>query len=148
MKITEVRVKAVNSKNGKLKGWASVTFDDAFVVHNLKIIQGRNGRFVAMPNRKTRDGFFRDIAHPIKNDVRQEIEDLVLEEFDVKRTQESNSFTTYKVFDNDANNNNDDANNNNDDDDDNNYNVDSNNDDRDYSTNVQVENNDYSYEKL
>jgi stage V sporulation protein G len=89
MKITEVRVKAVESRNGKLKGWASVTFDDAFVVHNMKIIQGKEGRFVAMPNRKTKEGTYKDIAHPINNETRQEIEDAILKEFDIHLQNES-----------------------------------------------------------
>ena len=81
MKVTEVRVKKVDSQNGKLKGWASVTFDEAFVIHNLKIIEGQKGIFVAMPNRKTKDGEYRDIAHPLNNEMRKTIEDSIIEEF-------------------------------------------------------------------
>lgn len=82
MNITEVRVKAVQSRNGKLKGWASVTFDNAFVIHNMKIIQGKSGKFVAMPNRKTKEGGYKDIAHPINNETRKLIEDSILQEYD------------------------------------------------------------------
>ncbi len=81
MKVTEVRVKRVDATNGKLKGWASITFDNVFVIHNLKIIDGQKGIFVAMPNRKTKDGEYRDIAHPLNNDTRKMIEDSVIEEF-------------------------------------------------------------------
>lgn len=101
MKITEVRVKAVESRNGKLKGWASVTFDDAFVVHNMKIIQGKNGRFVAMPNRKTKEGTYKDIAHPINNETRQEIEDAILKEFDVQLQSGSVDYATDSDMDED-----------------------------------------------
>ena len=81
MKVTEVRVKKIDSQNGKLKGWASVTFDEAFVIHNLKIIEGQKGIFVAMPNRKTKDGEYRDIAHPLNNEMRKAIEDSIIKEF-------------------------------------------------------------------
>ncbi len=92
MNITEVRVKAVQSRNGKLKGWASVTFDNAFVVHNMKIIQGKKGKFVAMPNRKTKEGGYKDIAHPINNETRKSIEDSILEEYE--KVAEAGDFAT------------------------------------------------------
>jgi len=82
MNISEVRVKAVQSRNGKLKGWASVTFDNAFVIHNMKIIEGKSGKFVAMPNRKTKEGGYKDIAHPINNEMRKLIETKVLGEYE------------------------------------------------------------------
>ena len=73
-------------KEGKLCGVASITFDDAFVVHDIKIIEGDKGLFIAMPSRKATDGEYKDIAHPIRSDVRTEISDLILnkyrEEFD------------------------------------------------------------------
>ena len=81
MEITDIRIKKVDSDN-KLKAYVTVTFDDCFVVHNLKIITGQYGRFVAMPSRKTRDGEFKDIAHPINSDFRKKIQDRILEEFD------------------------------------------------------------------
>ncbi len=81
MKISEVRVKTVDGKKGKLKGWASITFDGEFVVHNLKIIEGQKGVFVAMPNRKTKDGEYRDTAHPLNNEMRKNIERAVIEEY-------------------------------------------------------------------
>ena len=81
MEITDIRIKRVESDN-KLKAYVTITFDNCFVVHNLKIIMGQFGRFVAMPSRKTRDGEFKDIAHPINSDFRKRIQDRILEEFD------------------------------------------------------------------
>jgi stage V sporulation protein G len=81
MEITDIRIKRVESDN-KLKAYVTVTFDNCFVVHNLKIIMGQFGRFVAMPSRKTRDGEFKDIAHPINSEFRKRIQDRILEEFD------------------------------------------------------------------
>jgi len=81
MDITDIRIKKVESDN-KLKAYVTITFDNCFVVHNLKIIMGQFGRFVAMPSRKTRDGEFKDIAHPINSDFRRKIQARILEEFD------------------------------------------------------------------
>ncbi len=81
MEITDIRIKRVAADN-KLKAYVTVTFDDCFVVHNLKIINGQFGRFVAMPSRKTRDGEFKDVAHPINPDFRKKIQARILEEFD------------------------------------------------------------------
>jgi stage V sporulation protein G len=81
MEITDIRIKRVEADT-KLKAYVTVTFDDCFVVHNLKIINGQFGRFVAMPSRKTRDGEFKDIAHPINPDFRKKIQARILEEFD------------------------------------------------------------------
>ena len=81
MEITDIRIKRVESDN-KLKAYVTITFDNCFVVHNLKIIMGQFGRFVAMPSRKTRDGEFKDIAHPINSDFRRKIQERILEEFD------------------------------------------------------------------
>jgi stage V sporulation protein G len=81
MEITDIRIKKVESDN-KLKAYVTITFDNCFVVHNLKIIMGQFGRFVAMPSRKTRDGEFKDIAHPINSDFRRKIQARILEEFD------------------------------------------------------------------
>jgi stage V sporulation protein G len=81
MEITDIRIKRVESDN-KLKAYVTITFDNCFVVHNLKIILGQFGRFVAMPSRKTRDGEFKDIAHPINSEFRRKIQARILEEFD------------------------------------------------------------------
>lgn len=80
MKITEVRITLRDEE--KLKAFASITFDDCFVVRGLKVINGSEGYFVSMPSRKRRDGSFQDIAHPINNDMRKEIEDKVLDAFE------------------------------------------------------------------
>jgi stage V sporulation protein G len=81
MDITDIRIKRVESDN-KLKAYVTITFDNCFVVHNLKIIMGQFGRFVAMPSRKTRDGEFKDIAHPINSEFRRKVQARILEEFD------------------------------------------------------------------
>jgi stage V sporulation protein G len=79
MVITEVRVAPRN--DDKLKAFASVTFDDCFVVRGLKIIEGTKGLFVAMPSRKKPDGTYQDIAHPINNEFRSEIERIIIEKY-------------------------------------------------------------------
>ena len=76
MEISEVRVTI--RPDDRLKAFASVTFDDCFVVHGLKVIEGNNGLFVAMPSRRRSDGTYQDIAHPINNEMRSKIEDKVL----------------------------------------------------------------------
>ncbi len=81
MEITDIRIKRVESDN-KLQAYVTITFDNCFVVHNIKIIMGQFGRFVAMPSRKTRDGEFKDIAHPINSEFRKKIQARILEEFD------------------------------------------------------------------
>lgn len=81
MKITDVRVRLVNKDDSKLKAVASITIDDCFVVHDVKIIDGNDGFFIAMPSRKTVDGEFKDVAHPIKSETRNEIIESVLEAY-------------------------------------------------------------------
>lgn len=81
MKITDVRVRKV-TEEGKMKAIVSVTFDDEFVVHDIKIIDGQNGLFIAMPSRKMADGEFRDIAHPINATTRQKIQEAVFAEYE------------------------------------------------------------------
>lgn len=80
MEITEVRISFRNEE--KLKAFASITFDDCFVVRGLKVINGSQGYFVSMPSRKRRDGTYQDIAHPINNEMRKRIEDKVLDAFE------------------------------------------------------------------
>lgn len=80
MQITDIRVRVV-SKEAKMKAVASVTFDEAFVVHDIKIIEGEKGLFIAMPSKKTPDGEYRDIAHPINGDMRGMLQDAILEQF-------------------------------------------------------------------
>lgn len=81
MDITDIRIKNVDT-GGKLKAYVTVTFDDCFVVHNLKIISGKAGTFIAMPSRKTKTGEYKDIAHPINSSFRQSIQTQIIEEYE------------------------------------------------------------------
>ena len=82
MEITDIRVRKIN-KEGKMKAVVSVTFENEFVVHDIKVIEGDKGRFIAMPSRKTLDGEFRDIAHPINSITRDRIQKAVLEKYEM-----------------------------------------------------------------
>jgi stage V sporulation protein G len=79
MKITEVPVSL--REDAKLKAFASITLDDSFVIRGLKIIEGKTGTFVAMPSRRRKDGEYQDIAHPINNEAREEMERIILAEY-------------------------------------------------------------------
>lgn len=81
MDITDVRIRKINDE-GKMKAVVSVTFDDEFVVHDIKIIEGQNGLFIAMPSRKMGEGDFRDIAHPLVSEARNRIRDAIFEEYE------------------------------------------------------------------
>ncbi|MCR5637877.1 MAG: septation regulator SpoVG [Lachnospiraceae bacterium] len=81
MNITDVRVRKV-AKKGKMRAIASITFDNEFVVHDIKVIEGDKGLFIAMPSKKSADGEYRDIAHPINSDTRQSIQTMVLEAYE------------------------------------------------------------------
>lgn len=81
MEITDIRIKKVASE-GKMKAVASVTFDNAFAVHDVKVIEGPEKLFVAMPSRRTPDGEYRNIAHPINSDMRNMLESKVLAAYD------------------------------------------------------------------
>ena len=80
LNVTDIRVKRISTE-GKMKAVASVTFDNSFVVHDIKIIEGQDKLFTAMPSRRTPDGVFKDIAHPINSETRAELERLILEKF-------------------------------------------------------------------
>ena len=80
MQITELRLRKVENE-GKLKAYVTVTFDNCFVVHNVKIIEGKTGLFIAMPSRKTANGEYKDVAHPISPDFRNSLQDKILEEY-------------------------------------------------------------------
>ena len=80
MQITDVRIRKVE-KEGKMKAVVSITIDEEFVVHDIKIIEGEKGLFIAMPSRKAADGEYRDIAHPINSDTRDRIQKLILEKY-------------------------------------------------------------------
>jgi len=81
MKITDVRVRKILN-DGKMRGMASITIDDVFVIHDIKVIEGDKGLFIAMPSRKAKDGEFRDIAHPINSETRNEIQSLILKAYE------------------------------------------------------------------
>lgn len=80
MEVTDVRIRKVNGES-KMKALASVTFDHQFVVHEIRVIDGQNGLFIAMPSRKMSDGAYRDIAHPLDGATRQMIQEAVLSRF-------------------------------------------------------------------
>jgi stage V sporulation protein G len=80
MQITDIRIRKVNSE-GKLKAYVTVTFDNCFVVHNVKVIEGKTGVFIAMPSRKTKTGDYKDVAHPINSDFRNELQKRILDAY-------------------------------------------------------------------
>ena len=80
MKITDVRIRKV-AREGKMKAVVSITIDEEFVVHDIKVIEGEKGLFIAMPSRKASDGEYRDIAHPINSSTRDCIQSLILEKY-------------------------------------------------------------------
>ena len=94
MRITDVRVRSVSKKESKLKAFVSITLDDALVIHNLKVIEGKNGLFVAMPSKKNNKGEFRDILHPINLETRKMIEDSVLGAYNKELKNNPYSFNT------------------------------------------------------
>ena len=92
MTITDVRIRKI-AADGKMKAIVSITFNDEFVVHDIKIIEGQNGLFIAMPSRKTPDGEFKDIAHPINTDTRERIQTSILAAYE-KAVQEEEAEIT------------------------------------------------------
>lgn len=87
MQITDVRVRRV-TKEGKMKAVVSITLDDEFVVHDIKVIEGEKGLFIAMPSRKAGDGEYRDIAHPINSVTRDRIQKTILNRYEETLSQE------------------------------------------------------------
>jgi len=87
MEITDVRIRKIDAE-GKMKAVVSVTFDNEFVVHDIKIIESQNGMFIAMPSRKTPDGEFRDIAHPVNAVTREKIQTAILEKYETTTVSE------------------------------------------------------------
>jgi len=81
MNITDIKVRKINAE-GRMKAVVSVTFDDAFVVHDIKVIEGQEKLFIAMPSRKTPDGEFKDIAHPINAEMREMLQSKILEKYE------------------------------------------------------------------
>lgn len=90
MKITSVNVRKIEKEGSRMKGIASVLLDDSFAVHDIRIIEGDNGLFIAMPSRKTATGGYRDIAHPINPEIRSMFEQAILEAYEqtVQTTEE------------------------------------------------------------
>ena len=84
MKITDVRIRLVEQE-GRVRAVASITIEDEFVVHDIKVIEGTNGLFIAMPSRKSQSGEFRDIAHPISTETRTKIQDAILEAYEKEK---------------------------------------------------------------
>lgn len=80
MEITDIRVRKV-TKEGKMKAIVSITFDDEFVVHDIKVIDGEKGLFIAMPSRKATDGEYRDIAHPINSTTRDRVQKMIIDKY-------------------------------------------------------------------
>lgn len=87
MNITDVRVRKM-TKEGKMKAVVSITIDDVFVVHDIKVIDGEKGLFIAMPSRKSTDGEYRDIAHPINSETRDYIQKIILESYEKSLQEE------------------------------------------------------------
>ena len=87
MLITDIRVRKINSE-GRMKAVVSVTFDDAFVVHDIKVIEGQDKLFIAMPSRKTPEGEFKDIAHPINAQMREQIQAAILDRYQAALLEE------------------------------------------------------------
>ena len=81
MRITDVRVRKM-TQDSKMKAIVSITIDDEFVVHDIKVIEGEKGLFIAMPSKKASDGEYRDIAHPINSETREKIQNLILEKYE------------------------------------------------------------------
>lgn len=96
MKITDVRIRKLKD-DGKMKAVVSLTFDDAFVVHDIKIIEGQNGLFVAMPSRKVGEAEYRDIAHPINQETRTLIQDVIFEAYE-RAKHESEALVSQVAF--------------------------------------------------
>ena len=87
MEITDIRIRKV-AADGKLKAYVTITFDDCFVVHNVKVIEGKNGAFIAMPSRKTKTGEYKDVAHPINSTFRGHLQARILEAYESAADQQ------------------------------------------------------------
>ncbi|MDO4744360.1 MAG: septation regulator SpoVG [Clostridia bacterium] len=88
MEITDIKVRKINAE-GRMKAVVSVTFDDCFVVHDIKVIEGQEKLFIAMPSRKTPDGEFKDIAHPINAETRDLLQNMILAKYEESLTEVS-----------------------------------------------------------
>ncbi len=88
MEITDVRVRKID-KEGKMKAVVSITIDNEFVIHDIKVIDGEKGLFIAMPSRKSTDGEYRDIAHPINSETRNKVQQIILEKYAEAENEEA-----------------------------------------------------------
>ncbi len=93
MNITDIRIRKIDG-TGKMKAIVSVTFDDMFVIHDMKIIEGASGLFIAMPSRKTPSGEYKDIAHPINSETREMIQQVILKEYENMPEDQTDTFGT------------------------------------------------------
>lgn len=91
MDITEVRIRLIKKDEGKLKAVASITIDDCFVVHDVKIIEGNDGCFIAMPSKKTPEGEYKDIVHPLNTETREMLGKIILAEYDKAKVAAENA---------------------------------------------------------
>lgn len=87
MQVTDVKIRKITNE-GKMKAIVSITLDNEFVVHDIKVIEGENGLFIAMPSRKTPNGEFKDIAHPISTEVRQKFQTEILKNYNIALSQQ------------------------------------------------------------
>jgi stage V sporulation protein G len=87
LKITDIRIRLIQNEDSKLKAVASITIDECFVVHDIKVLEGNQGYFVSMPTRKTPEGEYKDIAHPINTPTREEINKLVLAKYEEEKNK-------------------------------------------------------------
>jgi stage V sporulation protein G len=87
MKITDIRIRLIQNAESKLKAVASITIEDCFVVHDIKVLEGSQGYFISMPNRKTPEGQHKDVAHPINTPTREEINKLILAKYEEEKAK-------------------------------------------------------------
>ena len=89
MKISDVRIRLIQKDDSKLKAVASITIDECFVVHDIKVLEGTQGYFISMPSRKTPDGQYKDVAHPLNTETREELNKIVLSEFEKAKAEQA-----------------------------------------------------------
>ena len=87
MNITDIRIRKID-KEGKMKAVVSITIDDVFAVHDIKVIEGEKGLFIAMPSRRNAEGEYRDVAHPINSETRQYLQDLIMRKYEQMLAEE------------------------------------------------------------
>ncbi len=90
MKISDVRIRLIDQEAGKLKAVASLVIDDCFAVHDIKIVSGEGGAFIAMPSRKTPDGDYKDIVHPINSETRELFKNTIIEAYELALSEQQN----------------------------------------------------------